>query len=78
MINASYCLVRDIHNLLERNWEVNVTHTYMEDNRCADAMANHALSLPQRLHILGNPSGAISRIMTEDIAGISFHRRCIF
>ena len=76
-INVLYRLVRDINNLLERNWEVLVAHTYREGNRCFDAMTNHALSLPQGLHILDSPPESVSHIMMEDIIGVSFLRSCI-
>ena len=62
---------------LVRNWEVTVAHTYREGNRCVDAMANYALSLPQGLHILENPSVFVSCIMIDDIVGVSFSCCCI-
>ena len=77
LVNPLYRLVKDINKLLERNWEVIVAHTYREGNRCAEAMANHALSLPQGLHILENPLEFVSRIMMEDIVGLSFPRSYI-
>ena len=69
--------MRDIYKLLERSWKVTVAHTYREGNKCVDAIANHALSLSQGLHILENPPGSVSRIMMDDIVGVSFSRRCI-
>ena len=40
-------------------------------------MANHALSLPQGLHILDSLPKSVSRIMIEDIIGVSFPCSCI-
>ena len=42
----------EINQILDRRWEVEIVHIYREGNRCVDAIVNHALSLPQGLHIL--------------------------
>ena len=77
MINAHYCLVKDINKLLDRRWEVKIAHIYREGNRCADTISNYALSLPQGLHILEDLPNAVKKILIEDIEGITFPCSCI-
>ena len=40
MINMSSSLVQDIRRMLNWDWEIRIEHTYREDNRVVDAMAN--------------------------------------
>ena len=72
MINAHYCLVRDINKLLNRRWEVKIAHIYREGNRYTDAIAHHALSLLQGLHIPEGLPANVRKILLEDIMEISF------
>lgn len=37
-------IVQDIHDLLQRNWEVVIRHTLREGNQCADFMAKMGAS----------------------------------
>ena len=77
MINAHYRLVRDINQLLDRRWEVKIIQIYKESNRCADAIANHALSLSQGLHIWEDLPNVVMKILIEDIEKVSFPCSCI-
>ncbi|KAH9758495.1 putative ribonuclease H protein [Citrus sinensis] len=58
--NVSYALVVAVRDLLNRNWQVCLTHIYREANSVADFMANMALSLPNTK--LGFPSGENSSL----------------
>ncbi|CAJ2679356.1 unnamed protein product [Trifolium pratense] len=42
-------LVKQIWRLLDMNWEVEVSHTYREANKCADALANLGCSLANEI-----------------------------
>ena len=77
IINSHYRLVRDIKRMLNRSWEIKFAHIYREGNRCADAIANHALFLPQGLYILDELPHAVRKILMEDIMGVCFPRFCI-
>jgi hypothetical protein len=40
-----YKIVQCIRQMLELNWEINISHSYMEVNRCADGLAELSFTL---------------------------------
>ena len=49
----------------------------LSKNRIPSAIANHAFSLPQGLHIIDELPDAVKKILMEDIVGVCFPRFCI-
>jgi ribonuclease HI len=45
MSSAGSSLLKQIWNLLELDWVVEISHTYREANKCADTLANYGCSL---------------------------------
>jgi hypothetical protein len=60
-------LVSKILRLLEMDWNVEVSHSYREINRCADALANIVCSLDYNLKIYET---YLTQIMHLSLAGI--------
>ncbi|KAH9788525.1 reverse transcriptase domain-containing protein [Citrus sinensis] len=69
--NVSYALVVAIWDLLDRNWQVCLTHIYREANSVADFMANMALSLPNGMHFFTSPPVGIYSVILQDMIGVA-------
>jgi ribonuclease HI len=67
-------LVNKIRRLLEMDWNVVVSHSYREANRCADALANIACSLDYNLKIYESCPTQIRHLLLADIMGIATSR----
>jgi ribonuclease HI len=48
-------IVNFINRLRMREWQVSITHIYMQANQIADWLASYALSLPTSIHSLSHP-----------------------
>ncbi|KAF7801705.1 ribonuclease H [Senna tora] len=62
-----YLLVNDIRNLLAKDWEVKLAHTFREGNRVADAIANFAQKLPFGDIVLDHPPSICNIPLHDDI-----------
>ena len=69
--NISYALVVAVQNLLNRNWQVSLTHIFREANSVADFMANMAHSLPHGVHLFSSPPVGIYSIIVQDSFGVT-------
>ncbi|CAN1124029.1 Putative ribonuclease H protein At1g65750 [Linum perenne] len=63
-----------LHQLLTKNWTVEVSHVYHERNRVADLLAHHGHSLSLGSHFNFVCSPNIEREITSDIVGVCFPR----
>lgn len=54
---AHHCwaLVRDAREMMQRQWDVQLVHTFREGNTVADCLANLAHSFPLGCHRLASP-----------------------
>jgi len=64
-------LVNKIRRLLEMDWNVDVSHSYREANRCADALANIACSLDYNMKIYETCPIQIRHLLLADIMRIA-------
>ncbi|KAL9453332.1 hypothetical protein AB3S75_009020 [Citrus x aurantiifolia] len=69
--NVSYALVVAVRDLLNRNWQVCLTHIYREANSVADFMANMALSLPSGMHLFSSPPMGTYSAILQDMIGVA-------
>ncbi|KAK4270869.1 hypothetical protein QN277_019637 [Acacia crassicarpa] len=76
LANASSSIVRRIHNLLDEDWRVTITHVYREGNQCADFLATFALNLEEGLHLLQEPPRAMHFLLHADAVGEGRVRMC--
>lgn len=70
--NALSSLVNGILKLLSRNWQVSMHHIYREANFAVDFLANFALSIPLRLHVLPGPPHGVDVYLRGDSFGTTF------
>ncbi|CAN1796452.1 Putative ribonuclease H protein At1g65750 [Linum perenne] len=63
-----------IHQLLTRNWMVEVSHVYRERNRVADLLVHHSHSLCLGSHFNFVCSPDFEREISSDIVGVYFPR----
>ncbi|CAN1140906.1 Putative ribonuclease H protein At1g65750, partial [Linum perenne] len=66
--------ILQLHQLLTRNWTLEVSHVYRERNRVADLLAHHGHSLSLGSHFNFVCSPNIQREITSDIVGVCFPR----
>jgi hypothetical protein len=67
-------LVNKIRRLSEMDWNVVVSHSYREANRCADVLANIACSLDYNMKIYESCPTQIKHLLLADIMGIAIPR----
>ncbi|EEF37630.1 conserved hypothetical protein [Ricinus communis] len=60
-------IISEIHRLLQRNWQVKVSHVYREANFAADFMAGMALSLSTGVHCFSEPPLGIGAWLSHNI-----------
>lgn len=63
--------VQKFKELLARNWDCTLKHTYREGNMCADAMAASFYQLPNGLHVFENPPPEVALSLLADRMGIT-------
>ncbi|CAN1215904.1 hypothetical protein LINPERPRIM_LOCUS431 [Linum perenne] len=68
MSASSITILRD---LLNRDWEVTISHTYGEGNCTADYLASLGHDLPRGLHLVPLPDCNLSYFLRRDCIGIS-------
>ncbi|PKI72053.1 hypothetical protein CRG98_007548 [Punica granatum] len=69
-------LVNDIRELLVRDWQVQICHTYREGNACADWMGWSATRLSPRSHFYAHPPSGVLPLLLGDLSGASLPRLC--
>lgn len=57
-----------------RDWVVKFSHVYRKGNKVADSLANFAFSLDLGVHLLDSPPIISSRLLLDDVMGVSFPR----
>lgn len=67
-------LIMNCRSLMSRDWILRFEHTYREDNRVANGLANWGSTQSQGLHIITIPPTCCNAILWEDCLGISFAR----
>ncbi|PKI42247.1 hypothetical protein CRG98_037363 [Punica granatum] len=67
-------LQRSIRNLLQRDWEVHIQHTYWEGNPCADWLSKRAIDLPLGTYVLHSAPNEMLSLLLGDIAGAVLSR----
>ncbi|MED6208536.1 hypothetical protein PIB30_046109, partial [Stylosanthes scabra] len=56
-------------DLLQRNWNVKLSHAYREPNTCADWMANWSVDHEFTTNIWSSPPPGIHQYLTSDARG---------
>ena len=60
--------------ILERDWTVEIRHTYKEGNRCADWLANYSLTQSLGSHISQDPPSELLSLLLADALGVATPR----
>ncbi|CAN0892042.1 Putative ribonuclease H protein At1g65750 [Linum grandiflorum] len=66
--------ILELKQLLNRHWDVLVTHTYIEGNCMADLQAHHGHSLSFGFHKLHTVNFEIINCIQADMFGVSYSR----
>ncbi|PNX74306.1 hypothetical protein L195_g030223 [Trifolium pratense] len=62
-------LIRRIRDLMNMNWQVQITHIWREENKSADWLANFSLTLDSfDLHIFETPPRELRSLIFDDIS----------
>jgi hypothetical protein len=69
-----HALAKQIWKLIDRDWNIEISHTYREANNCADALANLGCSLDYDLVFFDDCPSSIREIFANDSRGISTPR----
>jgi ribonuclease HI len=67
-------VTRQIWKLLDLNWDIEITHSYREANKCADALANVGCSLGRDIVFYDVCPPFLSHFLVEDNLGITTPR----
>ncbi|GAU44619.1 hypothetical protein TSUD_378970 [Trifolium subterraneum] len=68
-------LVRRIRDLTSMNWHVQINHTWREENKSADWLANYSLTLNSfDLHVLETPPRELQSLLFYDFSGTCMPR----
>jgi ribonuclease HI len=71
---SASALVKQIWQLLDLDWNVTISHTYREANKCADALANLGCSLSYDLIFYDTCPDSMSHLFAYDNLGIATPR----
>ncbi|XP_016178430.1 uncharacterized protein LOC107620837 [Arachis ipaensis] len=63
-----YCRIQE---LMERNWTINMVHTYRETNACADWLANFSLEQNCSTQYWNSPPAGIEFLLLGDVSGVA-------
>ncbi|CAI0390148.1 unnamed protein product, partial [Linum tenue] len=69
--NICYNLTRRFRELMQRNWEVKISHSYRECNKAADYLANKAQSFTLGTHYFGISYSGLNFLILYDRMGIA-------
>ncbi|CAN0896929.1 hypothetical protein LINGRAHAP2_LOCUS18801 [Linum grandiflorum] len=64
--------IQQIHELLNRDWLVHVTHIYRKGNHVANLLAHFGHTLPPKLHLIDTFRPYIIDYIKADIRRIAF------
>jgi ribonuclease HI len=67
-------VVQQIWKLLDWDWEIEISHSYREANKCADALANVGCSLGREILFYDVCPPFLSSLLLEDNLGITTPR----
>jgi hypothetical protein len=70
-VGGALVKLKHIWRILELNWKVEVSHTYREANRCADALANIGCSADYETVMYDVCSSHLSDLLAADCTGLS-------
>ncbi|CAI0374831.1 unnamed protein product [Linum tenue] len=59
------------HELISREWEVDIKHIYREGNKCADFLANLGHTLDINLHCTPIDHSCLNHLLLYDMQGLS-------
>jgi ribonuclease HI len=68
---SGQALVKNIRRLLDSDWEVIVSHSYREANKCADALATYGCSLDRNIMFFYRCSSQISQLLLAGVTGFT-------
>jgi ribonuclease HI len=66
-----YRLVQRIRQMLELNWEINISHSYREANRCADGLVKLTFTLLDDFQFHDVCTEFINGYFDDDVSGVS-------
>ncbi|CAI0378945.1 unnamed protein product [Linum tenue] len=64
-------LVLQFQGLIQRNWEVRISHIYREGNKVADFLANTGHSVSIGYHVFESSDSGLTYWILYDVLGIS-------
>ncbi|GAU22839.1 hypothetical protein TSUD_282060 [Trifolium subterraneum] len=67
---ANYPLIRKIHNMINRDWNIEFMHEYREANKCADALARIGCSLKHKVTFFRECPDNVKEFLLADELGI--------
>jgi L1 cell adhesion molecule like protein len=74
-INAREKSITDrVINMLQEDWEVNISHVFREANRCADKLANMGSAGSTELVLYDYPPSEVALVAFDDFRGVSLPR----
>ncbi|KAL4374141.1 hypothetical protein AHAS_Ahas05G0152100 [Arachis hypogaea] len=62
-------LVRQIHQMMKREWKIEFRHTYREGNKGADFLCRKSLMAALGFHFVDLPSAELRNIVLDDARG---------
>ena len=72
--HPSYGLVESCRGLMQRDWEIVLSHTCRQGNRVAHWLANFSLDFELGPSIVTDPPDCIRKIQFEDACGVTSPR----
>lgn len=69
-----YNLILTIQNLLSRDWECQIKHTWRDGNVCADHLAKQSLGMQRGLEYLRDPPHTLRELLRQDVIGVAIPR----
>lgn len=69
-----WALINRIRDLSNKDWEVNLLHTWRAGNRCANFLANLGHSFEKGLSCFDKPHGHLIHLLFDDCSAASFRR----
>jgi ribonuclease HI len=67
-------IIRNIKEILNRNWQVVILHTYREGNACADFLAKHGARNNRGFTSIAVPPAGLNLCLLADANGVYFSR----
>ena len=67
-------VLADIRALLQRQWNVRVSHMFREGNFCADALAKRGATQMEEVTLWNSPPSDLHQLLLADCMGVVFNR----